>query len=617
VVADVCERGAEPMSARSRPATEQTVTLPAPVNGLNTIAAGPAVPPSECLLLENLRPDERGLSVRRGWAEWATDILGAGDNTPRSIIGFHGTAGNGIADRLFAITNDRVWDITGGGVGPHVSALTLPNVGATSGETISTSFTNEATTFCALCDEQNGYLLYRQDTQAWSRVPAGTSQAWQNSTPYFVGNLVVNGGNEYVCDTDGLSSALGTGPAGAGADIVDGTTRWDYVGPAVAGALGPSLADQQAGLSIDPADLVFVLEFKGRLWFVERDSSRAWYLDVGAVTGTATAFPFPLHHGGELVGLYAWSYDAGGGLDTLLVALSRTGDVVIYQGADPSSAATWGQKGAWYVGPLPTGRRVATDLGGEMFVLSLRGVMPLSRLVVGGAVELESLYTTAKIANLFTRLAQEAQGRRGWAIVVHPTDNALLILIPQTQGNGWIQLAQSFARPAWSIYRDVPMTGGAAVWRGELYFGGDGGVVARNKGSMDARMLAAPEDYEPIRWRLLTGFSDLGNGRNKRVLGFRPIFESGSAAVPYVSQARYGYDKTPAPDPALPAGGGPNSWSTGLWDVMLWSGSETPSTPLTGGVGEGKHVAVAMTGLSVSPTTLVAINVTFEQGGTQ
>lgn len=602
---------------RPRRNTAEQITLPAPVDGLNTIAAGPAVPPSECLVLENLRPDERGLSVRNGWAEWATGLAGANENTARSIIGFHGTDGNGNADRLFAVTNDRIWDITSGGLGPHPNVLTLPVVGAASGETISTSFTNEATTFAAVCDEENGYLLYRQDTQTWAQVPSGTTQAWANSTSYFIGNLVVNGGNEYVCDTDGLSDALSTGPSGTGADIVDGTTRWDYVGPAVAGALGPSLADQQAGLSIDPGDLVFVLEFKGRLWFVERDASRAWYLDVGAVTGTATSFPFPLHHGGELVGIYAWSYDAGGGLATLMVALSRTGDVVIYQGTDPNDAATWSQTGAWFVDALPAGRRVATDFGGEMLVMSLRGVVPLSRLIRGGAVELEQLYVTAKIGNLFTKLAQEARGRRGWAIVVHPTDNALLLLIPQAQGNGWIQLAQSFARPAWSVYRDVPMTGAAAVWRGELYFGGDAGVVARNRGSMDKRLLDDVENYEPIRWRLLTGFTDLRNGRNKRVLGFRPIFESGSAAVPHAIQARYDYDKTVAPDPALPAGGGPNSWDTGNWDEMLWSGSETPSKPLTGAVGEGKHVAVALTGLSTSPTTLVAINVTFEQGGTQ
>ncbi len=50
---------------------------------------------------------------------------------------------------------------------------------------------------------------------------------WQPSTAYTSGTYVSSSGNIYLCDTNGTS---GTTPvSGTTANIVDGTTRWDYV----------------------------------------------------------------------------------------------------------------------------------------------------------------------------------------------------------------------------------------------------------------------------------------------------------------------------------------------------------------------------------------------------
>ena len=50
---------------------------------------------------------------------------------------------------------------------------------------------------------------------------------WVASTAYAVGNKVQNGANIYVCDTAGTSAGSG-GPTGTGANITDGSARWDY-----------------------------------------------------------------------------------------------------------------------------------------------------------------------------------------------------------------------------------------------------------------------------------------------------------------------------------------------------------------------------------------------------
>ena len=52
--------------------------------------------------------------------------------------------------------------------------------------------------------------------------------AWQASTAYAVGDVVKNDGDKvYTCDTAGTSAGSG-GPTGTGANITDGSARWDY-----------------------------------------------------------------------------------------------------------------------------------------------------------------------------------------------------------------------------------------------------------------------------------------------------------------------------------------------------------------------------------------------------
>ncbi len=67
-------------------------------------------------------------------------------------------------------------------------------------------------------------------------VPAERiSPAWAALTDYVVSNIRRNGANEYEVTVAGQSAAAG-GPAGTGADIVDGTVHWKYLGPTLVGA---------------------------------------------------------------------------------------------------------------------------------------------------------------------------------------------------------------------------------------------------------------------------------------------------------------------------------------------------------------------------------------------
>jgi hypothetical protein len=365
--------------------------------------------------------------------------------------------------------------------------------------------------------------------------------------------------------------------------------------------------------NVDPADLVHATAFKQRLWFVERDSTSAWYLASGALFGAATEFNFGTHfkQGGFLVGLYNWSYDGGAGVDDALVAISSGGDVVVCQGIDPSDADSFNIRGTWNMGPPPTGRDIAFEVGGDLYLLSSLGLLPISRLVVGAETR---AYETAKIGNLFNKLMITRKELRGWSMHLHPQDNALVLLYPDYSTDADQQLVQALGAPGrpWFRYQDLPMHC-AAVWEGRLHFGTKDGRVGVSRDDLDNVLLSDQDSFSPIEWRLLTAFRKAG-GRNLRIHLMRPLYSADGVSPDYSVEARYDFDLSDAaaPDAAAAQSG---TWDNALWDVDVWGGDASPSSEVRGGTGVGHSVAIALRGSSVTRTTLVEIDILYESGG--
>lgn len=615
-----------PLASASRAPRGQTSEsghVPAPVGGINTVDVGSQMPPLDANYLWNLLPAEYGLRSRLGWREWCTGLTGYADNQVRSVLSF---TGNGISSpRTFACTSSGIWDVTNSSASPTL-VQTFTYNGATAGYGSSTVYSTPAGRFLIYCDEENGLFIWSETAAAWNQVAFGATVQWLPNTEYAVGELILNtysvgGGfrtDSWSCSVAGTSAASG-GPTFAGLEpdgvtCIDGTVQWSLVGSDLpADVISGTHDDQFIGLSGDPANFVQVTVFKNRLWFVERDTSRAWYLNTNAVYGTATSFDFgaKMRTGGSLRGLFNWSYDGGAGLDTLLVGVSSNGDVVIYQGTDPESAATFGIKGCWSVGAVPYGRRLATENGGDLLIMSNLGVVAASKLVLGN-VEPNAVYATAKISNLFNQLATTLNGLPGWSIHVHPTDNALLVTVPTTGAAATQQLAMSFGTKGWTRYRDLPIFS-AGVSNGELYFGTVDGRVCRNVDYMDGITLADPSSYTAIAWSGMTAYRNLGNSRVKQVKSLRPIVLGGQAALSLQATAKYDYDLI---EPAAPSANVATSgFDYDVWDTATWDADYRAVTPVQGAVGMGRDVAIAFRGSSVTRCVFVGCDVVFEQGG--
>lgn len=394
-------------------------------------------------------------------------------------------------------------------------------------------------------------------------------------------------------------------------DELNGMYAYDESGATwvkVANGAGPEEVD-----GVDPGDFVFCMVFKERLWFVERNTSSAWYLPPGQVYGTATEFPMGVkfRHGGALVGLWDWTYDGGSGADDSLVAISGGGDVLVWQGVDPEDV-TFGLRGVWYVGKPPYGRAVASDFGGDLLILTRQGVTPMSRLVVG-IPDARAEQLTVKIANLFNAFMETRAEQPGWSITRHPEDNTLLITVPQAADAAQYQLVQSVATKGWFLYRDLDMRS-AVEWDGQLYFGTTDGRVLKNTGYLDGVLLSDVTAYSPIDWALVTAFSDLGAPSQKQVQLLRPLFKVDGTPPSARLQAKYQYN-TSGLDPVILALGGAGSWGSMVWGIDVWGGEGAPVAPVRGATGMGSSVAVAVRGVSISRTVLIRIEVLFTAGG--
>lgn len=605
---------------RPVPVPDTTSTyVPAPIGGFNSIDVATLMPPTDSIYAFNLLPAEYGLRARLGYREWVTNIAAVTPSEVRTIIPFTGTAQNGSTDKLFAAAPDGIYDCTNSfdnmGNDPIPAQFGVKT--GDSGYGVSTVMTTPAGRFLIYTDEENGLWTYKEGDTYFIQAAAGVAVLWKFSTAYFVGDKVQNGGNVYVATVAGTSAAS-SGPSGTGTGIVDGGVTWNYVSASVANAIGPSLADQRAGFGGLPANFAAVCVWKNRVWLVEKNSTRAWYLGINAVFGEATSFDFgsKMKAGGPLVNLYNWSYDGGSGMDTLLVGISTAGDVVIYQGTDPSSINSFSLKGCWSLGGVPYGRRIATDNGGDILILSTVGIIPLSKLVVGkipAEASDKDVYATAKISNLFNVLVSGAKSLRGWALHVHPTDNALIVLIPTQAGQQSQQLAMSFATRGWARYRDLPMYS-AGVWNGQLYFG-DAQRVCINTGYVDNVNLAGTA-YTPVQWSLLTGYTNLGNANAKKVELIRPELISEGSNPVVEAQAFYDLNMTePAPPTSGVASGGGSAWGSAVWDTATWGGAYSPSAVTQGALGFGRSVAIAARGSAVARTVVTGFHVMFREGG--
>jgi len=386
--------------------TIQAARIPAPTKGMDARSAVGAMSPDNCIYTYNLIPAEYGLHLRNGFREWQIDAISATSYGIKTLMVFDGIITSLTDDRLFAVTNEGIWDVTVEGGTPSLEIAFTRDVTEAAGHGVYAHYIEESgAQFVLYADSRNGLYEYDISLDTWAEAT---------------------------------------------------------------GITGPDLTK-----------VAYVVVHKQRLWLIEDGATSAWYLPIASRKGDATEFFFgsKFPHGGKLVSLINWSVDGGSGLDDYLVAVSSSGDVIPYQGADPSSvedstSSGWAVRGSYYIGRIPAGRRFFSEYSGELYILSAFGIISMSDLLNG--VDSKSTSATSlayPIARLLRDRLDLTSEIRGWEITFLPSQGDLMVLSPKHVLTGAdIQYTMSLSVEGWGLWRGVPMDC-VTEWSGKTYFG--------------------------------------------------------------------------------------------------------------------------------------------------
>ena len=370
---------------------------------------------------------------------------------------------------------------------------------------------------------------------------------------------------------------------------------------------------------VDPADLVYVMIWKNRLWFIEKNTTNAWYLSAGAITGQATQFNFgtQFRQGGQLLMMLNWTLDGGDGIDDLLVAISKSGDVVVYKGTDPAQASTFGLVGVWYVGDIPHSNRVAYAYAGEIYILSVYGLLPMSALLNGSSINDPEVYITHKISRYVRIVMDTSFNNSGWQVYTQDKKGFLSVTTPINPPANQVSFSMYLGTNGWGIQRGLPR-GHSTNWQGETYFcDNTTNKLFIDAGDVDGVFIDPDTDGQPqsIDWSALSSFQTLGEpARYKRCQYIRPMFVAGGTPSFKVKAA---YDFDIAEIAAFPViGGNPSAlWDASNWNSALWGGGINSSDNPRGANGLGRHIAINIRGRSSEPTVLISYDITYDFGG--
>jgi len=118
--------------------------------------------------------------------------------------------------------------------------------------------------------------------------------------------------------------------------------------------------------------------FKNRIWLIQKNTLKAWYLGVSSIGGAANALDFSsvARRGGYLLGMDNWTIDAGAGVDDYAVFYTSQGEIIVYKGGDPSSSTDWALVGVWELGS-PVGLRCSMKWAGDLLLMTQDGLLPM------------------------------------------------------------------------------------------------------------------------------------------------------------------------------------------------------------------------------------------------
>lgn len=363
---------------------------------------------------------------------------------------------------------------------------------------------------------------------------------------------------------------------------------------------GSTIADVVV-TGVTDTELSQVVLHAQRVFYVQRDTLSVWYTTAGAYQGALTQFDFgPLcRRGGTINAIGSWTRDNGsGGADDLFVVVTTQGEVLIYSGIDPSTAADWVLDGIFQVGRPVAGPRCLVNTGPDMVLFCADGFQPLSNYLQYGQTRAGTTDLARNIGNAAQQAVALYRDEPGWQGILYSDESMLIVNIPQASGT-FYQYVANTTTGAWCRFKGLD----AWCW-GHLaeavYFGGDDGIIYKGFSGVS-------DNGVDIVAEMITAFQYVGGrGANKRFTMCRPVLQTNgqlqyglNVAVDYASPSPLAVVNSNIPDGSL--------WDSAYWDAGIW-GSDTLALQRVWSGVSGIGYAVAVHWLVSTHTISVNVN---------
>jgi hypothetical protein len=543
----------------------QTVSVPAPIGGINARDALAAMAPTDAITASNWFGTPSYVAIRSGEVVWASGLPGAVETV---------MAYNGLTSRkLYGVSGNSIYDITAQGAVGAALVTTLGNsrlqhqmFNAGGGNVL--VWVNGATTPQRYDGGTQGALVQLgaitpgagyATPGTYTAVPlTGGTGTLAKATIVVAGGvvtsvLITTAGSGYLVGDVLSASNANLGGSGAGFSIpVTQVGGWSVM--------------VISGVGLTVANLITATVFKQRMWYIENNSMNVWYAGILSFQGVLTQLPLGqiFKKGGTLMQMATWTIDNVSGIDDYAVFITTEGEVAIYQGYDPAQVSTWSLVGVFNIG-RPIGRRCYTKYAADIIVITADGATPLSKAMLTDRTQSDAQLTD-KIANAINNDVQSFNANFGWQVIDYPLGNKLIINVPDqlnTIMHQWVM--NSVAKSWWRF--DAWNANCWELQQDALYYGGSTKVFLADTGTNDAGS-AITVDCKPA-----FSYFDLP-GKLKNFMMARPIFQASANIAPVIT---LNVDFNDVINPAPPfISGGLAPWDTSPWDITPW-GDSAPS----------------------------------------
>ena len=574
-----------------------TTSITAPIGGWNARDSIAQMPPTDAVTLNNLYPTPTDLQLRLGYTKYSEGITGQ----VNTLMNYSGPT----TETMFAAAGTKIYNT---GTSTATEALT----GLSSDKFQYVNMSNIGGHYLSAVNGIDPALVYNGTD--WIKV-SGTSTVFGITSITHVGAVAtLTTAAPHGLISKNQVTVTGASPAaynGTYVITVTSPTTFTYTMASTPSTDATTMGTYSVALyitGVDPQDLIHVNLFKNRLYYTQKNSLSFWYLPTDAIGGAAVEFDLGgiARMGGYLQAMGTWTIDAGQGADDYAVFVTSNGEVIVYNGIDPSDVNNWALKGVWQLGQT-FNRKCFYKWSGDLLLLTQDGLVPLASALQSSRLD-PRVNLTDKIFYAISQAASLYSGNFGWQIIYYASNNMLLLNIPVNGENQ--QFVMHTISKAWAQFTGIDANC-FELHNESLYFGSDGYVGQYWNGYSD--------DGNNINASVQQAYSYFDSpGQLKRFTLVRPTIQTDNG-IPTVLcgiNVDFDYQNQLGAVSFNPAVANLGSWDNAIWDTSTWGGNLSINRIWQGvtglGFAAGINMSIASQGIDVH---WVATDFVMEKGG--